>query len=156
MSTLLPRLLPRLHGLIAPPPQQRRRRYLVDRLRGVNQHLHQYLRLRVPASLFPGFATAGSEGPAEVDDLFAQLSWDGYRPPRLPLAVDLFAPPGHLALLRRLWCFYGRGGVRCHPIFREHLDFRQPERMPQLAEALEAALRRAEGRPVHPQQFTSR
>jgi hypothetical protein len=34
--------------------------------------------------------------------------------------------------------------VRCHPLFSEHLDFYRPELAPSLAEAILAALERAE------------
>jgi hypothetical protein len=71
-----------------------------------------------------------------------------YRPERSSLAVDIFAPQQHLPELQRLWGFYASGGVRCHPLFSAHLDFYRPELAPSLAEAIQAALERAEGQGV--------
>ena len=65
-----------------------------------------------------------------------------YRPPRLPLTADLFGPPETMALLRRTWRFYARGGVRSRSMFSIHLDFVRPGLMPELATALEQALDR--------------
>jgi amino acid adenylation domain-containing protein len=144
VRTALPRMLPRLRGLIAPPTGQSRRRYLLERGRGVNRLLHQHLRVRVPSPRRFVLARVGKPSPLQDDDLFVRLSWDGYRPLRLPLVVDLFAPEANLFQLRRLWRFYGKHGVRCHPIFRDHHDFRRPELMAELAETLKTALRQNE------------
>jgi thioesterase domain-containing protein len=144
LQRLQVRLLPHLRGLLQPPAGQRRRRYLRGRLQAVNQHLHDHLRVRFPV---PGRVSADGEGastPPSVGDAYAQLPWDGYRPPRLPLVVDLFAPEDHLPFLQRLWSFYARSGVRCHSLFREHHEFGEAERIPELAAALESALQRAE------------
>jgi hypothetical protein len=78
-------------------------------------------------------------------DPFVALLKRNYRPERSNLAVDIFAPPQQLPELQRLWSFYASGGVRCHPLFSEHLDFYRPELAPSLAEAILAALERAEG-----------
>jgi amino acid adenylation domain-containing protein len=79
----------------------------------------------------------------QSDPFLALLKRD-YRPERSSLAVDIFAPQQHLHELQRLWSFYASGGVRCHPLFNEHLDFYRPELAPSLAEAILAALERAE------------
>ncbi|MFM8277476.1 MAG: alpha/beta fold hydrolase, partial [Cyanobium sp.] len=79
----------------------------------------------------------------QSDPFLALLKRD-YRPERSTLSVDVFAPQQHLPELRRLWSFYASGGVRCHPIFSEHLDFYRPELVPSLAEAIQAALDRVE------------
>jgi amino acid adenylation domain-containing protein len=146
---VMPRFTPSVRGLITPPPGERRRLYLLERFRAVNRHLHGYLRVRVPNRQRLARAFAGSlpASPPAVDP-FAQLPWEGYRPSRLPLVVDLFAPPANMVLHRKLWHFYCRGGVRCHPLFLEHTDFFQPELMPELARALELALALAEA-PFH-------
>jgi hypothetical protein len=54
--------------------------------------------------------------------------------------VDLFVPASRLALLSELWSFYGRQGVRVHPLFDDHLDVIHPDNMKALAQALEDAL----------------
>jgi len=77
-------------------------------------------------------------------DPFVALLKRNYRPERSSLAVEIFAPPQQLPELQRLWSFYASGGVRCHPLFSEHLDFYRPELAPSLAEAILAALERAE------------
>lgn len=76
---------------------------------------------------------------------FVQLLFDGYRPPRLPLGVDLFAPQRQLLKVHALWSFYAQGGVHDWPLFDAHFDFFKPELSPQLAQALETALQRVEG-----------
>jgi pimeloyl-ACP methyl ester carboxylesterase len=73
----------------------------------------------------------------QSDPFLALLKRD-YRPERSSLAVDIFAPQQHLPELQRLWGFYASGGVRCHPLFNEHLDFYRTELVPSLA-ALERA-----------------
>ena len=70
----------------------------------------------------------------------------GYRPPRLPLVVDLFSPQAHLPMNNRLWRFYALGGVRCWPLFADHNDYEKPELAMQLATALENALISMEAR----------
>jgi S-formylglutathione hydrolase FrmB len=44
-----------------------------------------------------------------------------------------------------IWTFYARGGVHDWPLFDDHFDFIKPDLAPQLAQALETALQRAEG-----------
>lgn len=104
-------------------------------LRVVHLELYRHLHIRVPGS--------GRRLPA---DPFVELLKREYRPPRLPLSVDVFTPADKLSQLERLWRFYARGGVRLHPIFRQHQDFTRPELMPELAAALERALAEAETR----------
>ncbi|MEI6030604.1 MAG: amino acid adenylation domain-containing protein [Synechococcaceae cyanobacterium ELA739] len=144
VATIVPRLIPRLQGLLVPPQGQRRRKYLKDRLQAFKQYLAYFLRIQLASPSTSSFAAAGSSPASNTGDLFAQIAWNGYRPARLPIMIDVFAPQSQLATLRVLWRFYGRAGVRCHPIFREHHDFWQPERMPQLAQVLQAALRHTE------------
>jgi thioesterase domain-containing protein len=87
---------------------------------------------------------------SQADPFLALLKRD-YRPERSSLAVDIFAPQQHLHELQRLWGFYASGGVRCHPLFSVHLDFYRPELAPSLAEAIQAALERAEGQGMEQQ-----
>ncbi|MEB3200675.1 MAG: amino acid adenylation domain-containing protein, partial [Synechococcaceae cyanobacterium] len=144
MHRLLPRLAPHLRVLLLPPAGQRRRGYLRGRLRAVESHLAQFLRLRAPAAASLQTLLGESTLPPPSQDPYVRLVREGYRPPRLPLAVDLFAPREHISTLRQLWRFYGRDGVRLHPMFSDHEDFISPPRIPALAEALEQALARAE------------
>ena len=85
--------------------------------------------------------------PAPVRDPYCDLLRSTYRPNRLPLHVDLFATPGSVKRLGRLWRFYATGGVTSHLLFATHADFADPHRADTLALALEAALRRVEGGP---------
>lgn len=145
---LQPRLLSNLQGMLRPPADQSRKRYLIGRLRSLNQHAGAYVRLRLPGPRTLAAWVTRSQGAAPslaFGDPYVQHLIGGYRPPRLPLVVDLFAPQGRLPPLSRLWRFYSLGGVRCRPLFADHHDFYKPELIPQLAEALEAALHQAEG-----------
>jgi hypothetical protein len=90
-------------------------------------------------------ATAGDDPTNPESDVYVVLL-RGHRPPRLPVAVDLFGVPSRLGFLRPLWRFYARAGVRTHPMFEEHTDFWQPESAGALAAALESALDEIEGR----------
>ena len=144
MTTILPILVPRLWGLFAHPKGQRRHQYMWERLRRVKQYLEQFLSIRLPAPPTHSFEAADFASPSTNGDPFVQLVWDCYRPTPLPLMVDIFAPPSQIPTLRLLWRFYARAGVRCHPIFQEHLDFKKSELMPQLAKSVEAALKRTE------------
>jgi thioesterase domain-containing protein len=140
--TLLRRLPHHLPQLIRPPAHQRRRHYVVERLQALHRHLNSHLGLRWRRSR-PGFARPGDtpkpEAAATREDPFLALH-RSYRPPRLPLVVDLFVPASRLALLNELWSFYGRQGVRLHPLFDDHVDFIHPDNMAALARALEDAL----------------
>jgi hypothetical protein len=68
------------------------------------------------------------------------LLYSQYRPKRLPIQVDIFAPKHALPRLKMLWSFYARKGARCHPIFSRHHDFVNPDKSLELAAALELAL----------------
>jgi 3-oxoacyl-(acyl-carrier-protein) synthase/thioesterase domain-containing protein/acyl carrier protein len=137
------RLLPALLGTLRPPRGLRRRRYTVDRLRSLNQTARLYLRMGVPGPNTIKDKLRGIAPPSP--DPYVQLLYDGYRPPRLPLRVDLFATHTQLPKVHALWSFYAQGGVRAWPLFDDHHDFLKPELAPQLAQALETALQRAEG-----------
>jgi aspartate racemase len=137
------RLLPALQGTLRPPTGQRRRRYAVDRLRSLNQIARLYLRMGLPGPNTIKDKLRGIAPPPP--DPYVQLLYDGYRPPRLPLRVDLFATPKQLPKVHALWSFYAQGGVCDWPLFDDHFDFIKPELASQLAQALETALQRAEG-----------
>lgn len=137
------RLLPALQGTLRPPTGQLRRRYAVDRLRSLNQTARLYLRMGLPGPNTIKDKLRGIAPPPP--DPYVQLLYDGYRPPRLPLRVDLFATPRQLPKVHALWSFYAQGGVRDWPLFDSHSDFIKPELAPQLAQALEIALQRVEG-----------
>jgi hypothetical protein len=139
-DTVLPRLGPQLRELALPPSGERRRRLLLRRSRSLNRTLYATLRLRLPGPERLAAALAGRPFPEAAEDPFVDNLRQGYRPPRLPLAVDLFAPPAHHRQLQRLWGFYAQGGLRLHPLFRAHSDFFRPALMPALAQALEQAM----------------
>jgi thioesterase domain-containing protein len=77
-------------------------------------------------------------------DLYVGLAQRGFRPPRLPVAVDVFGPRRTLKLLQMTWRHYALEGVRSHPMLDTHHDFLRPEKGPQLAAALERALAHVE------------
>jgi hypothetical protein len=129
-----------LAGFVYPPQGQSRVRYLQGRGLALNALIGQYLHanINLPSSV-PGVL----EG-AQPWDLFAQLPKREYRPCRLPISVDVFAPLHSVHKRRMLWKFYARAGVRLHPIFDKHHDFYKPELVGELAVALESALKRFE------------
>jgi amino acid adenylation domain-containing protein len=129
-----------LAGFVYPPQGQSRFRYLQGRGLALNALIGQYLHasINLPPSV-PGVL----EG-AQPWDSFAQLPKREYRPCRLPISVDVFAPLHSVHKRRRLWRFYARAGVRLHPIFDKHHDFYKPELVGELAAALESALKRFE------------
>jgi amino acid adenylation domain-containing protein len=137
------RLLPALRSTLRQPRGQRRRRYALARLRSLNQAARLYLRMGVPGPNTIKDKLRGIAPP--LSDPYVQLLYDGYRPPRLPLRVDVFATPRQLPKVHTLWSFYAQGGVNAWPLFDRHSDFIKPELASQLAEALETALQRAEG-----------
>ena len=99
-----------------------------------------YLGVRLPTPQRLAARIRGAASPLGRGEPYVQLLISGYRPPRLPLVVDLFSPQGHLQLSRKLWSFYALGGVRSWPLFAHHSDFEKPELVEQLATAVENAL----------------
>ncbi len=72
-----------------------------------------------------------------------------YRPPRLPVAVDVFATASTVRRKRWIWSFYALRGVIVHPFLKEHSDFYNAALMPALARLLRRrleAVERSEGR----------
>jgi thioesterase domain-containing protein len=131
--TLVTALMSRLHHHVTPlinqPDGRSRRRYVADRLRSLRGHVHAYARPQQE-----------THPPVEF---YGSLLYE-YRPPRLPLTVDLFARPARSGFRKHIWRFYAVGGVRVHLMFDEHLDFTRLELMPALAVEIEKALARAE------------
>ena len=82
-------------------------------------------------------------------DYFIQLH-TYYRPPRLPIRVDLFSTMSARRRNESLWNFYTRGRVHIHPCLEEHTDFFDASRMPAFSEELRAVLGEIEGHPCRP------
>lgn len=80
-----------------------------------------------------------------VDDPWVNLA-RRFRPPRLPVTVDLFSPNWSMSLLEETWRDYALRGIRSHVMFDSHNDFQRAENAPALARALESALAAAEAR----------
>jgi hypothetical protein len=85
------RLLPALRSTLRPPRGQQRWRYVLEKLQSLNQASRLYLRMEVPDPNTIKDKLRGIAPPPP--DPYVQLLYDGYRPPRLPLRVDLFATP---------------------------------------------------------------
>ena len=118
-----------------------RSRYVLGRLQAVKALIIQYL--HVDSRPSPGRERPPEGGSAKEDlsgDPFVELLYSQYRPKRLPIQVDIFAPKHALPRLKMLWSFYARKGARCHPIFSRHHDFVNPDKSLELAAALELAL----------------
>jgi thioesterase domain-containing protein len=134
-----------LAGVIASTDGQSRIDYTRRRFTALKGRVRDlFYRRRVDEISLRRAATAGGD-PSDPDSDVYVVLLRGYRPPRLPVAVDLFGPPSRLGFLRPLWRFYARAGVRTHPMFEEHTDFLQPQSAGALAAALESALDEIEG-----------
>ena len=125
---------------------QFRWRHLKDWLNKINSTTGLYFGVRIPAPQRLAAWLRGTAPPLGRGEPYVQLLMMGYRPPRLPLVVDLFSPQAHLPMNNRLWRFYALGGVRCWPLFADHNDYEKPELAMQLATALENALISMEAR----------
>jgi amino acid adenylation domain-containing protein len=78
-------------------------------------------------------------------DYFLQLH-TYYRPPRLPVRVDIFSAHSAEKNLRRLWNFYSRGKAYVHPVLLDHNDYYNADFIPAFTDCLEALIDEAEGR----------
>ena len=67
-----------------------------------------------------------------------------YRPPRLPVVVDVLSTRSTRLQKEWVWRFYARRGVRWHPVLDCHDDFFNAARMPPLADLLTVRLREIE------------
>ncbi len=83
----------------------------------------------------------GPSAPLEetFSDDFLKLHAD-YRPPRLPIRVDIFGTVATQPYLQKLWRFYARRGVTEHPMFEHHMDFIAPDRAKELAAEIQRIL----------------
>ncbi len=118
-----------------------RSRYVLGRLQAVKALIIQYL--HVGSRPVPVRERTPEGGSAKEDlsgDPFVELLYSQYRPKRLPIQVDIFAPKHALPRLKMLWSFYARKGARCNPVFSRHHDFVNPDKSIELAAALELAL----------------
>ena len=140
LSLLTRSFLSYLRDNTRPIKFQFRWRYLKQLLIQTNSTTGLYLGLRIPAPHRLASWLRGTAPPLGLGEPYVQLLMCGYRPPRLPLVVDLFSAQAHLPMCSRLWRFYALGGVRCWPLFSDHNDYEKPELATQLASALENAL----------------
>ena len=67
-----------------------------------------------------------------------------YRPPRLPVAVDVISTRSTRLQKEWVWRFYALRGVRWHPVLDRHDDFFNAALMPPLADLLRQRLREIE------------
>ncbi|MEB3362032.1 MAG: amino acid adenylation domain-containing protein, partial [Synechococcaceae cyanobacterium] len=139
-------LVPTLKALMAPPAGQGRLQILLDQLRNMNGQLDTHLGLRLPSPYRLLYKALNRSTTGLDSDAYIRWIRKDYRPPRLPLTVDLFATPTSRHYLQRLWSFYAMAGVRSHLLFTNHLDFMGVEGMPDLAAALETAMEPLERR----------
>jgi amino acid adenylation domain-containing protein len=148
-SMMLARLRVHLAHLLQHPSELVRPHFLLGRLKAMNHHLRDFLgtRLAMPelagtrsSSSTDSFGeTAKNELPPAGRDAF-MLLLRAYQPLRLPISADVFAPRNRLRHLAQIWGLFARNGLRCHPLFENHVDFQRADLMPQLAEALEGAI----------------
>ena len=150
-SKLLARLRVHLDHFLQHPSELARPNYLLGRLKAMNNHIHLHgflgTRVAMPelvvtrsSSFTDSFGeTAKIELPPAGRDPF-MLLLRAYRPLRLPISADVFAPRNRLKDLALIWGLFARNGLRCHPMFEDHFDFKRADLMPQLAEALEGAI----------------
>jgi len=141
---MAPRLRHHFVRVIKPPKGESRLGYLKNRLRWLNTHLDTYLLHH--RKVEPAWDSNADQEPDldRPDADFYVVLHRAYRPPRLPVEIDVFVRPARTALVTRLWRFYARGGAHIYPMFEEHNDFTRPELMPVLAVELEKALARSE------------
>lgn len=108
----------------------------------VSQSLRYYLHMLKGARRKPIWSEARLSFEVKefyYGDYYAWLH-SAYRPPRLPIKVQLFTTPQNSNRLERLWRFYAMGGVTTHTMFEHHLDFSRPSHMPELAGYLRQVL----------------
>jgi amino acid adenylation domain-containing protein len=115
---------------------------------------HAWTLLRTPGGLAPQ-ATDPDARPRPTQplrgDYFLQLH-TYYRPPRLPVRVDIFSARSVESSLRRLWNFYSMGHASVHPFLVDHDDYYIADLMPAFADRLQALMEEAERRePQHHQ-----
>jgi hypothetical protein len=70
-----------------------------------------------------------------------------FRPPRLPVTVDVIATATTVRRKRWIWSFYAQRGVVVHPFLKQHTDFYDAGLMPRLARLLRERLEAVEAAP---------
>jgi amino acid adenylation domain-containing protein len=114
---------------------------VVGRLRQPRSGLNKDARIRQLAAAGRILPTTRAD-----DDPYVALIRRSFRPPRLPITVDLFGPASTMPLLRATWRRYALGGLRCHPMLDTHQDFVRPDQGRPIARALESAMVAIEAR----------
>jgi amino acid adenylation domain-containing protein len=127
-----------------------------DHWRGIRFLLRRNaMRRKLDALRFHGWTllrTPGGSAPQALDpdarprptqplrgDYFLQLH-TYYRPPRLPVRVDIFSARSAENHRRRLWNFYSRGKAYVHPVLLDHNDYYAADFMPAFADRLEVLM----------------
>jgi len=130
--------------------------------RGIRSVLRRNaMRRKLEALRFHGWTllrTPGGTAPQALDpdarpqptqplrgDYFLQLH-TYYRPPRLPIRVDIFSARSAENNRRRLWNFYSRGNAYVHPVLLDHNDYYNADIMPAFADRLEDLMDEADQR----------
>lgn len=144
LAQKLIRSLSKSHRILMNQPQFPNRVSLLGLLRGIKAALYLHLQILIPHPPKMAAALTGQALPPTAMDPYLVLLIEQYRPPQLPITIDVFAPPGNLPALQRLWSFYGLEGVHLHPLFQAHNDFIDPDRMEALAMTLEHVLDQVE------------
>lgn len=109
---------------------------------------HGWTLLRTPGGTAPQALDADARPrPTQPirGDYFLQLH-TYYRPPRLPVRVDIFSARSAENNRHRLWNFYSRGKAYVHPVLRDHNDYYQADMMPAFADRLDVLMDEAERR----------
>jgi hypothetical protein len=146
---LLARLKIHLDHLFQHPSELARPKYLLGLLRAMNNHLHRFPGNSLTKPELVATRSSGSEesiretvsielSPPDRDPFILLLR--SYQPQRLPISVDVFAPKSRMKHHALSWRFFASNGLRCHPMFEDHLDFLRADLMPQMTEAIEGAI----------------
>ncbi|MFN9244410.1 MAG: beta-ketoacyl synthase N-terminal-like domain-containing protein [Cyanobacteriota bacterium] len=141
-SWFIRRLAQHLPGLAGYSPEREAsmKQHALHRLKRLNHRLNSLVRVRMFNKERFAAWMAGRAYDLTPPDPFVECLRTTYKPPRLPLAVDLFAPASQMPHLQQLWSFYATRGIRPHPLFHSHHDFIRSDLAGELASALEAAL----------------
>jgi hypothetical protein len=103
---------------------------------------HSWTLLRTPGGIAPqALDPDATPRPTQPlgGDYFLQIH-TYYRPPRLPVRVDIFSTPAAENNQRKLWNFYASGNAYLHPALLDHKDYYNADFMPVFAERLEALI----------------
>jgi thioesterase domain-containing protein len=150
--TKLRERLPRYLRATLPPAKTNFWRGAINKLRALNIKSAKYLGLRLPGPQSLKRMATGKE--PQILDAFVQLL-TSYKPPRLPVKIELFAPKQNVTELMRVWEFYAKGGVHCSILFEDHHDYYNPDCAAALALALEEKLQQSDDGPAMSPPLTS-